>query len=368
MKFTVSTKVLAEAATAAARVIGSRVLAGAILENAHVTAAGETVTILSTNLGITTSRTIEATVLEAGECTVPAKLFAQYLSSSPAGTIEFTGTESRITTKQGRSSYEFTAMNPHGFPQLPAHETATGTGTIFGNTLRLSVDAVAFAASDDTTRGTLAGVLLDAEAGEIVATDGYRLAKVGGLTGILPVKGKAIITKADLLEIAKSLSGTGEIQVSLLGSANHLEFSAKNVRISTRLIDGQYPNVKQVIPTSFTSEALMPVAEVISALKRARLLSVDRSDSVDLLLGENSLSIFSESSEKGSATEYVDVSYSGEFLKAKVNAGFLLDILARVGTEQVKLQLNGAEKPQAWSPVASDGLSDILYILMPLRS
>jgi DNA polymerase III subunit beta len=368
MKFTVSTKVLAEAATAAARVIGSRALAGAILENAHVTALEDNVAILSTNLGITTSRTIEATVLEDGECTVPAKLFAQYLSSSPAGTIEFTGTNDRVTTKQGRSSYEFTALNPVDFPRLPAGRSSTDTGTIFGDTLRMAVGAVAFAASDDTTRGALAGVLLDAEAGEIVATDGYRLAKFGGLTGLLPVKGRAIITKEDLLEIAKSLSGAGEIQVSLLGSANHLEFSAKNVTISTRLIDGQYPNVKQVIPTIFTSEALLPVGEVISALKRARLLSVDRSDSVDLLLGENSLSIFSESSEKGSATEYIDISYTGEFIKAKVNAGFLLDILARVGTEQVKLQLNGAEKPQAWSPVESHGLSEVLYILMPLRA
>jgi DNA polymerase III subunit beta len=368
VKFTVSTKVLAEAATAAARVIGSRALAGAILENAHVTAAGETVTILSTNLGLTTSRTIEAMVLEAGECTVPAKLFAQYLSSSSAGTIEFTGTNDRITTKQGRANYEFAALSPVDFPRLPAGDYKAGHGSIFGSTLRLAVDAVAFAASDDTARGPIAGIQFSGDVGSLTATDGYRLAKVGGLVGLLPGKDDAIVSKSDLLEIAKSLSGASDINLRILGNGNHLEFSTKNVTISTRLIDGKYPNVNQVIPTSFTSEALLPVAEVISALKRARLLSVDRSDSVDLLLGENSLSIFSESSEKGSATEYVDIEYTGEFIKAKVNAGFLLDILARVGTEQVKLQLNGAEKPQAWSPVAPDGLSDILYILMPLRS
>lgn len=370
MKFTCTTKDIAVAVGAASKVVNAHATVP-ILSNVLLTAEDGKISVRATDLELTMEHAFPAEISEGGSVTVPAKLFSSYLANLPAGTLELSGTPTRAGVKSGRSNYDFHALPADEYPPLPA--AARGSHfTLDAKRFRDGINATIFAASGEEARGAvLMGTLLEIEGDNItmVATDGYRLAKwssslADGITGAE----KYIVPSRALAEAARNLGGSGQIAVSALGAqSNQLQLAADGVAITVRLVDGQYPNYGQVIPSKFDRSVTVATASLIGALRRAELVAGDRASMIKLAVTNNTLVVTASSDISGNAYEELEVEQTGEDLTIAFNARYLVEILNHVESEKTVIEFLGPLSPAAIRPLdPAEGVRQ-LYVLMPLR-
>jgi DNA polymerase-3 subunit beta len=372
VKFSCSTKDIASAVGAASKVVNAHTTVP-ILSNVLLTAGDNTIRVRATDLELTLEHIFPAEIAEPGSVTVPAKLFSGYLGNLPAGIIELAGTPTRASVKWERSNYDFHALPPDEYPPLPS----SGKGTSFAidaKRFREGVNATIFAASSEEARGAvLMGTLLEI-AGDrlsLVATDGYRLAKWE--TPLLraiddPGTVKYIVPSRALAEAARNLGGAESIEVSALGpSGNQLAFAAQNASIVVRLVDGQYPNYGQVIPSQFDRSVSVNTSALIAGLRRAELVAGDRASMVKMNVSNSRLIITANSDTTGTAYEELEVDQTGDDLTIAFNARYLVEILSHIDAPQIVMEFLGPLSPAAIRPSdVVEGVSQ-MYVLMPLR-
>jgi DNA polymerase-3 subunit beta len=369
MKFTCNAKDIAGAVAVASKVVNAHTTVP-ILNNVLVSARAGRVSVRATDLELTLENSIAADVQEDGSCTVPARLFNGYLGNLPPAKLQMQGTQSRATVRCERSNYEFFTLPAAEFPPLPEGQSG-GMFRVQAKAFRDAVNAVTFAASGEEARGAvLMGTLLELEgnAATLVATDGYRLARYR-LDLAEPVREpmKLIVPARGLGEVVRTPS-EGQIEATVIGGqANQLVFNTGDAKISARLVDGQYPNYQQVIPTQFDKAVVASTAQLLAALRRAGVVAGDRASMVKLALDGTSLVITASSDTAGNAYEEIDVERSGDPLTIAFNAKFLVEILNHIEAETVRLQFVGALHPAAIAPAGAEEAARQLYILMPLR-
>ncbi len=365
MKFTCEKTSLQKEISIAQEIISTR-NALSILSNVLLVAEEGNVTIKATDLKVSFQTDIPADVAEAGDTTVFCDKLLGILRSLPEGDIEFELSDGRLIIRPlfkkidfqlksiaGDKFPEFQEVSEDNFFEIPQKDFIE----MIGQTI--------FAVSDDETRYFMNGVYLEKQENglSMVATDGRRLSYIEkSFESALP-DFEAVIVPPKVLNLVRKLAG-GEGSVKIAVGEKNLFVRLGNQRISSSLIEGQFPNYKRVIPEQQDHEAVLERATLEEALKRVSLLVEQKSRRVYVTLADGSLTLNSEESEIGVAKEELDCSYTGEELTIALNYLYLLEPLKIIGDDEVTIRFS---EPNKAITLLSKPEHDYFHIVMPMQ-
>ncbi len=334
-----------------------------ILSGVLLRAEGGRLHLAATDMELSLRSSLNAQVGGDGAVVVPGRLLVDLVRLLPESevTIEHRIDESVVHITSGPSTSTLHTYAAEDFPRLPDLD-AVGTFTVDRESLLDTVSRVARSASRDESRPVLTGILVRFEAGKIVmaATDSYRLSvKETELAGEVPEL-EAIIPARALAELAR-IAQSGET-VELGVHENQVVFAADDVWLTTRRIDGQFPNYKQLLPEAFEHELTLPRNELLDVVRRVGVM-VQRTSPIQLRFAEGELTVFARTQDVGEAKESMPVQYTGDAMEIGFNAEFLREGIESIGAEDISLKLISPLRPA----VIDGGEDDPTYLIMPIR-
>jgi len=339
-----------------------------ILTNILVEALEGKLKLSATDLDISITATVECNVLKKGSVALPARILFEIIRELPEADVSFEAVGNRVEMKIPNGSYKIAAISPEDFPKLPAVNTKKEI-RIDGADLVRMVRKTTFACSSDETRPALNGVLWQTKGDkmQMVATDGHRLAKMAvGNSKLKGMNEDVIIPPKVLNLIPKFLDGT-QGDVGIIFGDNNIIFNFGDVVLTSRLIEGPYPNFEQVIPTSSDKKLTVSKDDLASAVRRVSILSNTLTHQVRFSLRKGSLTLTTSNADVGGeGREVLDCDFQGEPLELGYNATYITDILSRTDSTEVIFELS---TPVAAGVVYSPDMpkEDFLCLVMPLR-
>ncbi|TWP38252.1 DNA polymerase III subunit beta [Leekyejoonella antrihumi] len=374
MKLQVDRDVLAEAVTWAVRGLSPRppvpVLAGVLLD-----ATPEGLTLSAFDYEVSAKVSIDAQVDEPGTVLVHGRLLADISRSLPSGKpVELAADGTKVQVVCGSSRFSLQQMPTTDYPTLPT--SPEPTGTVSGEAFTKAVSQVAIAADRGDTLPILTGVRveIDGDKLSLLATDRYRLAlrELTWNPAAADAAHVALIPARTLSETAKALGAAGSVEVALgnaAGGEGLVGFEAGQRRTTTRLLDGDYPKVTSIFPSSVDTISVIKTSDLTEAVKRVALVA-ERNTPVRLRFSEGQVAIEAGQGDDAQASEAVEATLSGPELEIAFNPQFLLDGLGAIGTDYARLAFTQPSRPAVLSGQATaDGESDesYRYVLMPVR-
>jgi DNA polymerase-3 subunit beta len=362
VKITVGKDELVQALGVVSRAVSTRtsvqILSGILLE-----AAGGELRLAATDMELSLRATVPAQLEGDGSIVLPGKTLVDIARLLPADevTIEHKPTESVVHIESGSASYTLHTYNPEDFPRLPELD-AVQTFTVDRESLLETIGRVARAASRDESRPVLTGILVSFTGGKIVmaATDSYRLAvKETELAGT-SVDLEAIVPSRALQELARIATSGDTVDVGV--HENQVLFSTGEAWLTTRRIDGQFPNYRQLLPEQFEHELTLPRAEVLDVVRRAAVM-IQRATPLQLRFADGELTVIARTHEVGESKESMPVAFTGETLEIGFNADFLRDGLESIDGDDVRFKLISPLRPAV---LQGEG-DDFTYLVMPIR-
>ena len=343
-----------------------------ILANVLVKADRGKLSLKATDLDLEITDSIAAEVSPGGSTTVPAHMFYEIVRKLPEGAqivLEGSGDRAVLSLRAGRSRFTLQTLPESDFPDLAAGEMSHSFKLAAADLKRL-IDKTQFAISTEETRYYLNGIYLHtagtAKAGMLraVATDGHRLAQVelplpqgaAGMPGII-VPRKTVGEVQRLVE-----SGEGDVAVEL--SAGKIRFTIGNVVLTSKLIDGTFPDYARVIPANNDKSLVVDKKDFEAAVDRVSTVSSERGRAVKLSITGGRLVLSVTNPDSGSATEEIEVEYAADPLDIGFNSRYLLDIAAQIEGEVAVLKLADPGSPTLIQDKDAKGA---LYVLMPMR-
>ncbi len=346
-----------------------------ILSNILLEARQDGVEIIATDLEIGMRGLYKATMITGGGVTISARKLFEIVKELPPGDIELTAMDNNWTTIQaGKSQFKVVGLPSTEYPALPTIERE-GLTPLSGDGLLELIRKTLFAAGDNDARYILNGLLVTLIATDrkttlrLVGTDGHRLAvaeqEVGkaGSKGI-PQEIKAIIPKKAAHEIRHLLEEGGESDPLIGFSKNLMIFRKSGLLLTSRLMEGNYPNYQQVIPKESGKHINVNRAELESALRRVSVLSKDKASAVKVSFTSGKMTLFSSSPDYGEATEELPARYEGDALNTGFNARYLLDTFSVMDGETVSLQMDTPLSPCLIQEPESPGFK---CVVMPIK-
>ncbi len=362
MKFRCERDVLADALGAAGRAATNRTGTLPVLAGVKLHVAGDTLTITGTDLELTIRLTIEVGGERDGAAVVPARLVADIVKALPAGAVEIELVDEELSISAGRSQFSVRPLALDDYPTLaePSGEGVTLPAGVMSEALRQVVRA----ASTDDARAVLTGVLLAAEDDglRMVATDSYRLA-VRDLpeSAVLASGQKVIIPGRALGELSRVIGDVDGLTVRL--GEREATFESGTTRVSTRLIEGEFPNYRNLLPSSYPNLLTVGKASILEAIRRVKILAQD-STPVRLTLGGNTVQLTAITQDVGNAVEEIDAVYEGTEMTVAFNPDYLSAGIDAIDSDDVTLATMDPMKPAVLRGVGHD---EYLYLLMPVR-
>lgn len=366
MKFTVSRDALLKPLNLVAGVVERRQTLP-ILANVLMVLDGDRLSLTGTDLEVELVGRVQlAAAGDSGELTVPARKLVDICKSLPEGCdISFAAEDSKVTVKAGRSRFTLSTLPAREFPNV---EDSMGTHqfTLKQGQLKRLIDRTGFAMAQQDVRYYLNGMLweLKDQQLKVVATDGHRLALC-----TLPEKiessddAQVILPRKGVLELARLLLAEDDDIAIVIGS-NHIRATTDEFTFTSKLVDGKFPDYQRVLPRSPNKIVLGSRLELRQAFTRTAILSNEKYRGVRLKLTDNSLDIVANNPEQEEAEEAVPVDYQGESLEVGFNVSYLLDVLAVLSGEQIKLSLSD---PNSSALLEESDEGDSLYVVMPMR-
>ena len=372
VKVRVERDVLAESVALAARTLPSRpslpVLAGLVL-----TADDSGLTLSSFDYEVSGRVEVAADVATAGTTLVSGRLLADIARALPGQPVQIESEGTRLSITCGRSSFTLPTLPVEDYPQLPVMPTASGT--IPGQLFAAAVAQVAIAAGRDDTLPTLTGIRMEIEGSSIVlaATDRYRLA-VREFTWdpqSPSVSNNALIPAKTLADTAKSLADADLVVIALAsGGAGEglIGFEGHGRRTTTRLLDGEFPKYRSLLPSESAAIASVDTAALIDAVKRVALVA-ERNTPVRLAFEGSELTLRAGAGDDAQAVEVLESVLDGDPIDIAFNPAYLLDGLAAVGAPVTRFSFTQATRPAVLTGVDADSqiIEDYRYLLMPVR-
>jgi DNA polymerase III subunit beta len=286
------------------------------------------------------------------------------LLPEPDVTIEYRPEEGTVQIVSGSYNSRLHVFNAEDFPRLPAIDAQLHS--IDREALLETVDRVARSASRDESRPVLTGILVRLEAGKLVmvATDSYRLSVKETKLGEAAPELEAIIPARALTELSR-LAGGDTVELGV--HENHVVFGtstgdAADAWLTTRRIDGQFPNYRQLLPEAFEVELTLPKSELADVVRRASVLAL-RNSPLRLRLAEGELTVSAQTQDVGETQETMPAAYSGEEFVIGFNAEFLRDGVDSIVGDDVKVKLINPLRPA----ILEDAAGDFTYLIMPIR-
>jgi DNA polymerase-3 subunit beta len=341
-----------------------------VLANLFVSAADGTVSFTGTDLEVELIARIEegVEVVSPGQATIPARKLADIWRSLPEGAnvmIEVDG--DRATVRSGRSRFSLATLPVADFPRI--EESASDLEWVLSRAeMQRLLDQTAFSMAQQDVRYFLNGMLLEVTATHVrtVATDGHRLAMCTldrGVRGAAERR-QAILPRKGVLELARLLSEGGGGEVGLSLARNHLRATHAGFTLTTKLVDGRFPDYEKVIPKESPNLVTADRETLRQSFARASILSNEKYRGVRITLEPDQLTIRANNPEQEEAEEIVPVAYSGQRLEIGFNVSYLQDVLGALSTESIRLSVSDANSSAL---VEGPGAEDSVYVVMPMR-
>jgi DNA polymerase-3 subunit beta len=366
MKLSIPRDVLLSALQVVGRAVSSRA-ALASLGGIQLTAATDGLTLRASDGELGLTMTISNLAVDReGTVLVPGRLLGDVVRSLPSGEVNLAlRPEQRdLELVAGEARFHLRVLPVEDFPRLPEFEGPAVT--LPATPLATSIDRVARAASRDEVRPILTGVLVRAE-GEtltLVATDSYRLSvEHTRLEHPLEEPVEANVPARALRELARIVFQETPDEVGISLARNQAVFHAGPVVLSSRLIEGQFPSWRQLIPESFEHEVRLPREELLEVARRISQLA-QRNAPLRFAFAEGELTVAAETPEVGDASEAMPAPYSGEALEIAFNPQFLIEGLESVGADELAMKLSSPLRPGLLQPAGNE---DFRYLVMPIR-
>lgn len=362
MKFRCERDPLVEAITVASRGVTGKGGSRPSLSGVLLKLDGDQLQVTGTDQSLTISVRAEVSGEKNGAAVVSAKLLSDIVRTLPAGAVTIETDEEEMRLGSGRSQFALRVFPVQEFPLMAA--PPEGSLTLDAAALADALRQVVAAASSDESRLVLTGVLMAAEGDglRLVATDSYRLA-VRDLPGtsVLGEGQQVLVPSLALKELLRLLSAAESVTLRL--SDRDVTFEVGNVRLTSQLLDGQFPDYKGLIPKSHPNRLTVGREALLDALRRVRLLAKD-STPVRLVISDDQVELVATSPEIGQAQEFVDARNEGETLTVAFNPEYLATGIDVVIGDEVHLETIDALKPAI---LRGSGSDDFLYLLMPIR-
>ncbi len=365
MKFRCERDVLADALNSAGRAATNRTGTLPVLSGVKIQVEGDTLTVTGTDLELTIRLTVEVGGEQDGAAVVPARLVGDIVKALPAGAVEISldaGDSGEMSISAGRSQF---SVRPLSLDDYPSQSEPSGeVVTISAETMAESLRQVVRAASTDDARAVLTGVLLASEDDGVrmVATDSYRLA-VRDLpdSSVLASGQKVLIPGRALNELQRLMGDVEELTVRF--GEREATFEAGSTRLTTRLIEGEFPNYRNLLPSSYPNLLTVSKASMMEAIRRVKILAQD-STPVRLTLGGDTVQLTAITQDVGNAVEEIDASYDGVEMTVAFNPDYLAAGIDAIDADDVTLATMDPMKPAV---LRGAGQDDYLYLLMPVR-
>jgi len=365
MKLTASRQALLDGLLVVSRAVSARAALQA-LSGILISTEQDQPRFRATDLELGLDVAVDGKSESPGSVVLPGRLLVEVARSLAEGsvTLEYRESERDVEITAGSSSFHLRTLPAEDFPAAPASE---------GDPLELPADAlqatvarVARAASRDEARPVLTGVLVTVEGSELtmVATDSYRLAvKRTELSSPVPERIEANVPARALRELARLIEAAPEEPVRVWLLRNQALFGVGQAMLSSRLIDGQFPNYQQLLPDSFEHEVKLPRAELLEVTRRVSQLA-QRNAALRLAFSDGELVVSAETPDLGDAREALPAPFKGEQLEIGFNPEFVRDGLESVDDDEVVVKLISPLRPGLLEPVGAD---DFSYLVMPIR-
>ena len=375
MKFQVNRDIFSEAVSFTVKLLPQRttlpILSGVLLR-----AEGSIVTLSSFDYEVSAQTSVTADVSEDGAVLVSGRLLADIASRLPNSVVEFTTSDGKIAVKCGSARFTLSSMPVEEYPSLPVID---GTeSTIPGDVFSDAIAQVAVAASRDDVTPVITGVQLDITDGQLslVATDRYRVAvrEIGATSSSATGSLTALIPARTLSEIGKIFTHAAIMTITIVsgGDRELIAFSADQKTVTSLLIKGNFPPVKRLFPETVENYAVISTAELIESTRRVQLV-LERDAALRYSFSEDGLTLEAIGSENAQASETIDAHLTGGETTVSLKPQFLIDGLAAVRSEFVRISFTKTDNPNKPGPVLitsqsskdQPGTDNYRYLLQP---
>lgn len=362
MKFRCERDILQNALVSAGRAVSTRGGVLPVLSGVHLALSGDLLTVTGSDLDLTI--TVKTTVAgaEDGTAVVPAKLFTDIVRSLRPGAVEITTDGDELSVVSPPSEFSIRTIPADDFPELSAPEG--DAVTLDGTAFRDALQQVVKSASSDDARPILTGVLMASESDglRLVSTDSYRLSvcDLAG-TSIFGEGQNVLVPSKSLLELSRLIGESEEITLRL--GQQEAGFEVGNVSVATRLIEGDFPNYRGLIPTNHPNRLTIDRLALLDAVKRVRLMAQE-STPIRLSMSSDGLELVAVTQDVGQAHESMQAGYQGEDLTVAFNPEYLIDGIEVAPGDEITLETVDELKPALLRSVED---KDFLYLLMPVR-
>lgn len=365
MKLTIAKEQLIHGLQAVQNIVSSRASLP-VLSNVLLRAEAGTLHLTGTDLDVTVSCAVEANVETTGSTTVPAKRFFGIVRELPSHEIDIEVDSRQVTQlRAGASFYKINGLPAEEYPPKPVFADDKSF-TMPQEKFRGMIRKTSFAISTDETRYVLNGVYLNLQSDKaiMVATDGRRLALAEEETSS-EQEGSMILPTKAVNELNRLLGTSGDVVVKF--NDNQVAFvlngeSGGSVNLISKLVDGTYPNYKQVIPKETKERVVLVREELLQALRRAEYMTSDKANSVKLSFSENHLAITANTPDVGEGREGIAVNYTGPEFAIAFNPNYVMDPLKALDEDEIFMEFT-----DELSPGLIKGNQPFLYVLMPMR-
>jgi DNA polymerase III subunit beta len=364
MKITTTRQSLLDALLVVSRAVSARAALQALSGILITTDGGARLRATDMELGLEVG--LDSEVDGGGSVVLPGRLLVEVARSLPDGsvTLALREAERDVEITAASSRFHIRTLSADDFPRFP--ESEGEAVQLPAVPLRDTINRVARAASRDEARPVLTGVLVTVEGDEMtmVATDSYRLAvKRTKLEASIPERVEANIPARALRELARLIEAGGDQALQVWLTRNQAIFRTGQVSLSSRLIDGQFPNHSQLLPDSYEHEVKLPRSELLEVTRRVSQLA-QRNAALRLSFSEGELVVSAETPDLGDAREAIPAPYSGDLLEIGFNPEFVRDGLESIDSDEVILKLISPLRPGLLEPAGDD---DFRYLVMPIR-
>jgi len=339
-----------------------------VLGNILLSAKKTKLVISSTNLETSVSISIGAQIKEEGDLTISSRVITDVVTNLSSGTLDLESEKEHLKIKTQNFSSKISGMNASDFPSVPQVINKSESLFLPKNEFVEALSRVIFSASVDETRPTLTGVLFLFQKGllSLVATDGFRLSQK-----MLPLKEiaksqKVIIPKGVLSELSRLGDNEEELLFQLKEKDNQVLFGFPDVVLSSRVLEGEYPDFEKIIPKSSAIKLRVDKEELLRAIKLSSVFARDSANIVKLSLGPDAVKLSAESSQSGSQETLVDAKIEGgtKDFEIAFNYKFLEDVLRALKGEEVLMGFSNSASPGVFLDPKD---SDYLHLIMPVK-
>ncbi len=363
MQVSITQENLHKALSIVSRVVGNKTTLP-VLGNVLLRTQDNRLKLAATNLEIGVTYWIGAKVETDGDITIPAKLLSEYVSNLPSGNVDIKVEKTAADIQAQSFQSKINGIDADEFPSIPEVDGDIKI-EIPTDVFKESFTQVVGVASGDDSRPVLTGIYLHANEGNLyaVATDSYRLAE----KKIMEFEGECdvIIPGRTISEFLRMIDDESVNTVEISIDENQISFKLGDLELVSRLIDGQFPNYRQLIPEEVPTTAVVSTKELKNITKVTSLFARENAGSVTLGVNDQKVSMRSIASQVGENNSDIDAEVAGEDIEISLNGRYISDALSVIGSDTIELGLTGKVNPCLIRPVDD---SSYLHVIMPLRS